>query len=140
MLLLIILFVVGAVHSELEYDSYRVWQVTEGNLNALTSKHPQLYLFMHQPGCRHSEEYKQRYAQLAINLQEADRAVATGVVDCNKEYKLCGRLGITNFPTLLLFEEQKHKAIDEIEFLYQLESQPPVDDEKYQTNMLVRWL
>ena len=70
MLPLILLFLVRKVRSELEYDSYRIWQVTEFNFNALTSKHSQVHLFMHKPGCKHSEEYKERYAQLAINQQQ----------------------------------------------------------------------
>ena len=114
MLPLILLFLVSKVHSELEYDSYRIWQVTESNLEALTSKHSQVHLFMHQPGCKHSEEYKVRYAQLAIDHQQNGNEVTMGITNCEKEHELCNKLGVTNFPTLILVDNQKPSVIDEI--------------------------
>lgn len=70
---LLLLLLVNGIHAELEYDSYRVWKATDSNLAALTDKHYQLYLFMHRPGCQHSEEYKLRYAELAYNLQQVGK-------------------------------------------------------------------
>lgn len=100
-----------------DYESYNVLSVRDSNLPELLTKYHELYLFMHNPSCPYSEQYRARFGSFAINLKQSGSAEILGLVNCPKEPEICHRYSVISFPTVLKVNSTGFELVNEMKFI-----------------------
>jgi len=97
------------------------FKLNEGNFDAMVSFGTTFVKF-YVPWCRHCQELAPVWDQLANKCADGTSGPRIAKVDCTEEAELCQSLGITAYPTLILFsrgrQKQEYKGPRDLDSLY----------------------
>jgi protein disulfide-isomerase A3 len=81
-----------------------VLEFTDANFDSKISNHEIALVEFYAPWCGHCKKLAPEYEKAAPILKENDPPVALIKVDCTVETKVCGKYGVSGYPTLKIFK------------------------------------